>query len=184
MKTIRFLALAFIVAGALSCASSSATSRSEEIGLDPAAARLLAGTWVFEMKTGDHTVDGKLRFSFDGTGITGAYIDSDATERPLSEIQIASGKVAWKMEGMRGMQLAAGKFEDGSMSGTIKRIRTEDDSDSTSDNGNNSGFHGGGGDGMGGHGGHGGRHGGGRSTPPTTKWTATKAPADAAPAAK
>ncbi len=180
----RAAALALLLLGAVSCASNTSNvspNHDETIGLDPAAARLLAGVWVFEMKTGDHTVDGKLRIAFDGTGLTGVYIGPDETERPLSEIQIAKGKVAWKMPGQRGTQQVSGTFEDGSMQGAIKRVRNEDDADSSSsDAAASGGYHGGGGGGRGGHS----HRGGGRSTPPTTHWTATKAPADAAPAGK
>jgi hypothetical protein len=161
-----------------SCASSgSGGGSSDEIGIDPAAARALSGTWVFHMETGDHETDGKLRFTFDGFSVSGAFIGQDDEEKHLSNIQVAGGKVSWEMDGPRGTSRALGKTDQDTMKGTLKPLPKDSDS---------SGGSGGSGSG-GGSGGYGGGRGGGRhshgggshgNATRSTSWTATRSRAD------
>jgi len=171
--------LAVAAVGAISCASSGTGGSKDEIGLDPAAARALSGTWVFTMKDGDHETDGKLRFSFDGIAVSGAFVGQDDVERRLSNIQVAGGKVSWEMEGQRGTQRALGKADKDTMDGTLKRLpKDQDSSEGAAEPDRGSGGNGGqwGGHGGGTGGGH--RHshsgGGSRGGSRTITWTATR----------
>lgn len=148
---------------------------------DPAGARRLARDWVFTMKDGDHEIDGKLHFSYDGTYLMGTFTDMGGAARQLTEIRASKDRVAWKLADERAAELLTGAFaEDGTLSGTMTRIRKTESEGEGNGGGGSAGPAGeqprdGYGHGGGHH--HGGGHGGGRSRGnASAKWSAVPAP--------
>ena len=168
------------------CASDDASRRELPKGVDPAGARRLAGDWIFAMKAPEREIDGRLRFSWDGSILTGSFTEIGNDAREISDVRVSRDRLAWSIDGERSRQQFEGAFEpDGTLSGKMTRVRNRDAASEPSDAGEgappDSGSGGGYGRG-GGRGHHGGGHrsrGGGTSP---AKWTAIPAPRDAAPA--
>jgi hypothetical protein len=147
---------------------------------DPAGARRLAGDWIFAMKGNDREIDGKLHFAYDGSFVTGSFTEIGGEAQPLSDIRVSKDAMAWKLAGERSVELLAGSFaEDGTLSGTMTRVRKHDEGSGSGDersgtpgDASSSGYGGHGGHGRHGGGGH--RSGGGEGH--AVKWTAVPAP--------
>jgi hypothetical protein len=182
------------------CASTDTTktARSLPETPDPATAKRISGDWVYAMKNGDHEVDGKLHFTWDGTTISGSFTGLGGKPTDLADIRVSKDEVAWTIPGDRGAQVVVGEFQkDGTLAGKTSFARksgtgesgagegSSGSGDDGTGSGSRGGYGGGGGGGYGGGGGHhGGRHGGqggsrGNRSPSGT-WSAVPVPKDAA----
>ncbi|HET7452790.1 MAG TPA: hypothetical protein VFL12_08625 [Thermoanaerobaculia bacterium] len=187
---------AVLLGFAWGCASTDTTktARSLPETPDPATAKRIAGDWVYAMKNGDHEVDGKLHFAWDGTTVSGNFTGLGGKPTDLADIRVWKDQVAWAIPGDRGTQVIVGEFQkDGTLAGKTRfarKTRNGEGGDSTEpDNGGSGdgsqGGSGGGGSGgyVGGGGGHhegGRRHGGSRGgshgQSPSGTWSAVPVP--------
>ena len=188
MKNSAVAVLAFLILVLGACASSDARRDARDPfpeTPDPAGARRLAGDWVFSMKVADHEIDGKLHFSYDGTFLAGSFTDMSGVVLPLADIRASKDRMAWKLADDRGTEQLAGSFAgDGTLSGTMTRVRRREskpqgdasgEGDTPPDEpprGHGGGRHHGGG-------GHGGGRSGGASS---AKWSAVPAAKSDSPA--
>jgi hypothetical protein len=159
------------------CASRDAATGFPETP-DPAAARRLAGDWVFTMKTADREIDGRLHFSYDGSFVSGSFTEMGGDVREISDVRVSKDRMAWKIAGDRATEQLTGSFSgDGSLSGQMTLVRKHESGDegneqAPQDGGSRGGYGHGGGHGR--HGGGGGAHRSGERSP--AKWTAVPAP--------
>ena len=83
------------------------------------------------MKEADHTVEGTLHFSFDGTAVVGSYLGRDGEVRELENVRVTDGKIYWQMEQKTGSMTARGVINGTIMTGKMK-LRQHDDDDGVS----------------------------------------------------
>ena len=129
-------------------------------------ATALAGEWGIEIHLMDHTVEGVLRFTREGSALLGSFTDDVGNQSELEKLRVADGKIAWQMDRKDGSTLSAkGTIQGTVMSGKMKLKRREE---------GDSGF---------GVSGGGMRGGGGRRVgePDSFSWTAVKRAEGASP---
>ena len=114
-------ALSTFVAG---CASSPPAGPPAE----PVAAAL-EGYWGIELKLIDHTVEGRLHFTREGSALIGSYSDNEGNESEIAKLRAGNGKISWEMDQKRGTLVATGTIQGTIMSGKMKLRRTSEDVD-------------------------------------------------------
>ena len=131
MKTQRFRAtlgtvLAVLLTGffAARCASSPPSRPAEA---PPPAA--LEGEWGIQIKLFEHTVDGTLRFTREGTALLGSFTDDEGNQSELEKLHVGDGKISWEMDRKDGRLTAKGTIEGTIISGKMKLHRNRDESD-------------------------------------------------------
>ncbi len=110
---------------------------------DVSAASALVGEWGIQIKLMEHTVDGSLRFTREGTALLGSFTDDHGNQSELEKLHVGDGKISWQMDREDGSTFAAkGTIQGTIISGKMKLHRHREEGDT--------GF-GGGGAGAGGY---------------------------------
>lgn len=125
---VRGVPAAFGLASCL-CSSTKAPSvqpapSAPAVVLAPLTPEAIVGTWLFAMKMGDRSIEGRLHFTAEAGVPAGSLTGSDGNERELSNIKIEGDRISWDIAGQRVTQHAEGTVSGSSMKGTIKTKMT------------------------------------------------------------